>query len=126
MKRPCRDPVRLLVGVIDSEPSDAVDELAGGLAREGHGDDMTGVRAAFANPEGDTAGQDSCLAGARRREDRKGSLAGRDGATLVRVEVVEQQVPHASDGTRQVRHADRKPATQTSARSSGWTREGPE
>jgi hypothetical protein len=93
------------------DPTDAqlpqpVGQLAGRLAREREGEDMTGIDRPLSRLPGDPPGEDAGLPRPRSGEDRQRRGERRDRLPLVVVEVGEELVGialgHGSDGTGRV------------------------
>ena len=82
VKRP--DPQ--VLGRVPNQPEEAVPHLAGGLVREGEGEDLAGVYALLAHQVGDALRQHARLTAARARDDEKRAVSESDGALLIRVE----------------------------------------
>ena len=75
--------------VVETDGPEATAELVGGLAGEGHAQDVLGLDVARGDPVGDTGGQDPCLARAGRGDDGEGHGGGRRGQPLPVVEAGE-------------------------------------
>ena len=76
--------------VAHAEGGQPLGQLAGCLAREGEGEDVTRIGAAVRHSPGDAAREHARLAGAGAREDAQRRRLAGDGLALAGIEPVEQ------------------------------------
>jgi hypothetical protein len=77
---------------------DTLGHFAGGLVREGDGEDGVGRDVLLLDEPGDAVGNDACFAGASAGEDEQWALRGLDGSALFGIEMGEKGVQGVDSG----------------------------
>jgi hypothetical protein len=78
--------------VSQPEASEAAAKLTGGLTRERESESVADICITGSDPIRDPAGEDACLAGTCAGNDGDQGRFGRDGATLIGIEVGDQPI----------------------------------